>query len=657
MDIYAAQLMFGRGRTFDRIDLTIDSGVSVGAVKSAIQRELGPTFTVDPPSQRGQQFESLTRVYGAMANLTSLFALFIGMFIIYNTFAIAVSQRRKEIGILRALGATRRQIRHLFLAESAVTGSLGSLGGIGLGLVIAKLMAAGLSQFLGELYGVVQRADEIATDPLLLTGSFILGVITSVIAGWLPAQAAAGVDPVHALQKGKSQSVTQGEYRWRLRAALLCGLGSVPCLIWSGDKALFYLGYFLNILASLLLTPTLSSWLASALRPVLKSIRPVEGSLAADSLIQSPRRTSGTVAALMLSLAMVVSIGGLARSSYQAIVEWMDLALSPDLFVSPTENFAQRNFRFPAEIAGAIANVPGIADVQRVRMLRIPYRNSQVLLFSAEISSLMRHATLPPVEGEPRVMYPEAASGKACLISENFMNLYGVHKGDRVQLPAPQGMLELPVAGVVKDYSDQQGSILIDRSLMLRHWNDPSINVIRVYLRPGSSAAGVREDMLNRFGSASRLVVLTNQDLRAYILKVTDQWFGITYVQIAVAVLVALLGIVNSLIVSITDRRRELGVMTAVGALRMQIRATIWLEAVTIGFIGLILGLFWGAINLRYALEMSRQDMGGFGLAYVYPLGIALALIPGILAVAFLAGAGPAESAVRSSLVEALEYE
>jgi putative ABC transport system permease protein len=151
--------------------------------------------------------------------------------------------------------------------------------------------------------------------------------------------------------------------------------------------------------------------------------------------------------------------------------------------------------------------------------------------------------------------------------------------------------------------------------------------------------------------------VMTNAQLKSYILGLTDQWFGITYVQIAVAVLVAVLGIVNTLTVSIIDRRRELGVLRSVGGLRNQVRRTIWIEALAIATIGLALGLALGGLQLYYTLEISRRDIAGIRLTYEYPGGIALVLLPVMLGAAFLAALGPAESAIRGSLVEALEYE
>ncbi len=657
MDVYAAQKIFGRGRKFDRIDLAVTDGANIEDVRSKLKALLGAGFQVQEPSARAQQFDSITRVYTLTANVTSVFALFIGMFIIYNTFQIAVTQRRVEIGILRALGATRRQIRTLFLGESVVAGLFGSILGLLVGIGIARGMTSYIGSLLGEIYGMSQKADEISTNPALMTFAVLLGVITSVVAAVIPARSAARVDPVQALQKGKYQQLSTGENKVRRIAALVVAIGAAACLLLERFRIFFYVGDALAVLAALLLTPTFALWLARALRPLLRWLRPVEGTLAADSLLQAPRRTSGAVAALMLSLALVVALGGLTRASYDSIFGWLTVALSPDLFVSPSQSLTQRDFRFPEIMGAQLEAIPGVGEVQLVRDARIEIKGEPTMFVAADISQLRKHATLPPVAGNTEEMFRLAAQGKAVLASENFAMLRGFKLGDVVDIPSPSGLLHLPIAGIVTDYSDEQGSLLVDRSLYKRYWNDSTVNVFRIYLARGAVEADVKRRILERFGSERRLFVLTNREVRRYILRLTDQWFGITYVQIAVAVLVAILGIVNTLTVSITDRRRELGVLQAVGGLRNQIRGTIWLEALAVGTVGLILGLALGALQLYYSLHISAEDMAGLRLNYEYPYPIALLLLPGILLVAFLSAIAPAETAVRGSLVEALEYE
>jgi putative ABC transport system permease protein len=383
----------------------------------------------------------------------------------------------------------------------------------------------------------------------------------------------------------------------------------------------------------------------------------VEGTLAADSLIRGNKRISGTVAALMLSLSLVIALGGIGRSIYVAITEWARVALDPDLFVTSAPSLTARAFVFPASLAEELRTVPGVAEVQAVRTVRVNVRGGPVMLMAIDVASAGRHAKLPAIDGDTQEMYRRTADGEAVLASDVFTGLRGAKLGDVLEIPSPGGTLRLPVAGIVRDFSDQQGSLTISRDLFQQAWNDDRANFFRVYLQPGANEALVRQGILERFGRSQRLFVLTNGEVRQFVARITDQWFGLTYIQIAVAVLVAVLGIVNALTVSITDRRRELGVLQAVGGLRGQVRKTIWMEALAIGLIGLILGLALGAVTLYYALGITRRDVTGLGIGYAYPLRTALCLIPVILAAAWIAALGPGESAVRGSLVEAIRYE
>jgi putative ABC transport system permease protein len=657
MDVYAAQKMFGRGRTFDRIDIGVKPGRTIAECQRELAGLLGAGFQIEPPSGRGQQFEAMLAAYSMMVSISSLFALFIGMFIIYNSFAIAVTQRRSEIGILRALGATRAQIRWLFLGESAITGLIGSVAGLGFGMLIARGIAASIGTLITDVYGVSQRADEVAGSPRLLLAALGIGIATSIVAALIPARHAAQVDPVQALQKGKYQLLSAGEYRIRAILATIGGAGAIACLAAGGSRIVFYIGYVMAILAALLVSPLLALALARVMRPVLKWLRPVEGALAADSLLQAPRRTSASVAALMLSLALVVAFAGMARASYNSIIDWMNTALNPDLFVSPSQSIVVRTIRFPATMENELTAVSGVERVQAVRDARILFRKTPVMVVAVDVASVAQTARRSPVAGNADEMYRRTSAGDGLMVSDNLAQLQHLSLGEILEIPAPYGTIRLPIAGIIVDYSDQQGTILMDRRLFRQYWHDDTVNIFRVYLKPGTPMPDVRRRILERYAGERQVFVLTNAELKAYILKVTDQWFGLTSVQIAVAVLVAILGIVNTLTVSITDRRRELGVLQAVGGLRAQIRRTIWLEALSIGALGLALGFALGAVNLYYILQIIHEDIAGMRLDYAFPTAVVAALIPTILASAFIAAIWPAEAAVHGSLVEALEYE
>ncbi len=657
MDIYAAQQVFGKGRRFDRIDLRANAGISVEQCQASLREALGPGFEIEPPSARGRQFEALLQSYSAAMSISSLFALIVGMFIIYNSFAIAVTHRRSEIGILRALGATQRQVRRLFLLESMVAGLIGSLGGAAIGIAMALGIARYMGSLMEQVAGVPQRVNVLALDPTLIAVGIAIGVGASIFAAWLPARAAARVDPVQALQKGKHQVLSAGENRKRRRMAFVLFVLSLSSLFFTQWKLAFYAGYILMILAGLLLAPTLTLLLAKALRPFLKRLLPAEGTLAADSLIQAPRRTSATVSALMLSLAMVVGFGGFTHSMYASIGEWMNNALNPDFFIAPSANLTFRALTFPPETALKLEQVAGIDQIQLVRSARVMFRQVPVMVVSVETEKVMTKVRRVPLAGDYDEMNRLTAAGKGLIASDGFVSIHNLELGDPVQLPTPDGLLTLPVVGVVRDYSDLQGAVFIDRSVYRKWWQDDSVNIARVYVKPGQHTQVVRERLVEALADEGRLLVLTNQEVREWALKLIDQWFGMTYNQIVVAILVAVLGIINTLTVSITDRRRELGVMQAVGGLRNQIRRTVWLEAFGIGLIGLCLGVCLGAVNLYYTLGMVQRDLGGLDLDYIFPVSFVLLMIPTILGAAFMAAIGPAESAVRGTLVEALEYE
>ena len=656
MDVYAAQKMFGRGRTFDRIDLAVAPGATVDACQRQLATLLGPGFEVQTPVTRGRHAQTMLEGYAVMVRISSAFALFIGMFIIYSSFAIAVTERRAEIGILRALGATTGQIRRVFLVESLVLGALGSVVGVGLGVLGARATAAVIGKLAGDLYGVAQQAGDVATDPVVLGLALLAGVVTSVLGAVFPARSAARVDPVEALHKGRFQLISARENRTRAILSAIAAASSAACLA-SSARPVFYAGYALAIASAVLVVPLVSLLLARAIRPVLRAVRPVEGALAADSLIQAPRRTSATVLALMLSVAMVVAFAGMARASYASIVTWLDTTMNPDLFVMPSPRLDLRATRFPSSMSPEIAALPGVERVQMFRNARLTLRGVPAMAVGIEMRSVAITSRTTPIAGRAPEMYRQAAEGRGLIVSDTLAQRLRLGLGDGLTIQAPYGTIQLPVVGVIVDYTDQQGAVFLDRDVFTKYWRDDSVSDFRVFVKDGTRIADLRRRILERYAGTRQIFVLTSEESRAYVLKLANEWFGLMDVQVAVAVLVALLGIVNALTVSITDRRRELGTLQAVGALRGQVRRAIWLEAIAVAALGLVLGCALGAVNLFYVLDIVQRDVAGLRLDYQYPVTTVLALAPAIFGAAFAAALWPAESALRMPLVESLEYE
>ncbi|HEY2931411.1 MAG TPA: FtsX-like permease family protein [Acidobacteriota bacterium] len=659
MDIYAAQYMFSRGRHFDRIDITLQPGIAIDSARSALRRQLGVGFKVDTPDQRGKQMENLTSGFSIGLFLSSLIALLVGVFLIFNSFAVSVTRRRKDIGILRALGATRRQIEWLFIAEALFMGTAGSCAGVAIGWYAARGVISFMDRVVRESYNVSVKTVTVQTSLAFIVLAVALGISASLIGALIPARAAARVDPVLALQKGKFQMLMAGESR---RRRLIGGTLLVAALAFSffapgAGLTAQYANFILVFVGLALLVPSIAHGLARLLRHPWQRFFGVEGALACDSLIQAPRRTSSTVGALMFSLAFTVSNSTLTVSIKQSFLNWMKQTINADMFVTSTENLASRVFHFPPAMAADLAAVPGVRQVDSVRILNHDYRGNPVLLFSIEMSHFFRRASFILKEGNAGTIERALTGSDAVIVSDNFSYLYNIHSGDTLELATPTGLVRFRVAAVMEDYGSDKGTVAMDRQTYVRHWKDDLVDTFDLMLEPGVSAENVKRLILSRLGLQKRLFVLTNEDFRAKIIAIIDQFFALSYVQIIVAMAVAILGIINTLFISISDRRRDIGIFKVVGGLQRQVRKMILLEACCISLIATLLGVVSGAYLAYFTNRTIGLTFSGWWIPYTFAWSTALLIFPIMVAVGVLSAWYPANTAVKLPLVDALGYE
>ncbi|MBI3940472.1 MAG: ABC transporter permease [Acidobacteria bacterium] len=659
MDIYAAQFVLNRGPKFDRIDIALQSGQRLDAAQQHLQRRLGPGLKVETPDQRGRQMEALTSAFTVGLLFSSLVALLVGVFLIFNSFAVAVTRRRKDIGILRALGATRRQVQLLFLSEAFFMGVVGSVAGVAAGWVGARAVISFMDRVIQGSYNVSVRTGSVQAEPLFIGLSVLLGIAASLLGALIPARAAARVDPVLALQKGKHQTLLGRETRARrlIGGALLVLALLLTLTPWATRRSVQYLNFGLVFAGLALLVPSLAHWLSLALRAPLNRLFGVEGLLACDSLIQAPKRTSSTVAALMFSLAFVVSNSTFTASIKQSFRNWMQQSINADLFVTTSESLTSRIFHFPASMRAEIASIPGIRQVDSVRIINHDYRGSPIMIFSVEMESYFRRAAFILQEGDRQDVSNQLTHADAVLVSGNFSVLYNVHRGDRVQLATPSGAVPFKVAGVMEDYSSDKGTIAMDRQTYVRHWRDDRVDTFDVMLVPGAGPDAIKRRILTTFQDQKRLFVFTNGEFRSKILVIIDQFFALSYVQVIVAMAVAVLGIVNTLFISISDRRRDIGIIKVVGGMRRQIRKLILLEACCISLIATLLGGAGGAYLAYFTNRTIGLSLTGWWIPYSFDWITALLLFPVMTGVAAAAAWYPANTAIGLPLIDALGYE
>jgi putative ABC transport system permease protein len=659
MDIYAAQFLFDRGRFFDRIDIALQDGVKIDEVLPGLQAALGPGFKIEPPHRRGKQMESLMEAFAQALLFSSLMALLVGLFLIFNVFSVSVTQRRTQIGILRSLGVTRLQIQGLFLAEGLLLGLAGSMLGVVAGMFLGRAMILLMASVVQQTYGVRVFVDRLHIDLHWTAVSIGLGIATSLLGAYLPARAAAHVDPALALQKGKFQIMFLGENWHRVWAgglllATCLGLGYTQWSEMLYIQLPMQVGLFMGLT---LLVPTFSHGLAEVLRRPMGWLFGIQGRLASDSLVRAPRRTSATVAALMFSLVFVISSASLSASVNTSLMRWVESAIRPDLFVSPSEDLIARSFQFPEAMGEELRKTPGVRQVDAFRMIKVDYENSTPMLLSIDMAQYLKQSTPLMEEGRVEELLPAMQGKPGVLISSNLARRHRLRKGDRIALDTPTGRHEFEVIGVQVDYHSDNGSMVLDRQVYKQLWKDDRVDTFDVTLAPGADPHAVREAIQRRFADQRNIFVLTNQEMRGEILRITGQFWALTYVQVLVATLVAVLGILNSLIISITERQREIGILRALGGERRRVRQAILLEAVCVGCVAAILGTAVGSTMGYYMVGTVGTSITGWVFPYQFPVGVALALFPGVLGISLLAAWYPSSLALKTSVVEALAYE
>jgi putative ABC transport system permease protein len=659
MDIYSAQFVFSRGRTFDRVDIALDEGVRLDDGIARIQARLGGGYKIEPPLRRGKQTESLMEAYSGALFFSSAIAMTVGLFLIFNAFSVSVTQRRSQIGILRALGVARSQIQGLFLGESLILGIAGSLLGVLFGILMGRGVMTTMARVVEQSYGMPVSLDRMRYDPIWLGVSFLLGVAASLIGAWLPARAAGRVDPVLALQKGKYQVLFIGENRFRRWIGLILLLASllVGSMPWA-DSLRVQAAVLAVLFSSLaLLAPTFSHLLAGLLRRPMRSLFGMEGRLASDSLVQAPRRTSATVSALLFSLAFVLVMATFSVSVSAALARWIETSVNPDLFVSASESLTARVFQFPSSVGEALKGVPGVRQVDPVRLFNIEYDGRLPLLVSLPIDQFLRRSTPMMAEGRVEDLVPGMMGKNGVLISNNMARIYHLKRGSLIFLDTPTGRHKFDVVGVSVDYSSDSGSLLIDWGVYKQLWKDDRVDTFDLMIERGYDPDEVKREIQRRFAGSRNIFVLTNRDMRAELTRLTDQFLSLQYVQILLAVLVAVLGIINSLMVSITERKREFGILRGLGGERRQVRKTIVLEAVCIGLVAVLLGIGCGTILGYYSVGSFGAVFNGFVFPYVFPAAISMSLIPGVILISLLAAWYPSSMALKIPIVEALAYE
>jgi putative ABC transport system permease protein len=652
-----AQDLFARGSEIDQIDIVVQTAyantASLDLLKGELQARLGDDCLVTYPATRGRRVSQMLDGYQIGLSMFSAIALFVGAFLIFNTFSMTVVERTREIGMTRALGMTRRQVMLQILTEASLLAVIGVVVGLAMGLLLANGLTRVMELMMAQ---EVQSVPVSAVDGLL--PSVLVGIVVTLLAASIPAWQASRITPLEALrarsQERRSWFIERG---WIAGLALLAAALALYALPSSNAQQAFQnLGVLGVLLGGVLLIPaTIGAW-QRVLRGGVRRLYGHEGRLGSSNIERSKLRTTLTVAALMVGVAMILSIRVITDAFTTDIAGWMEKYVGGDLLV--TSDVTMR-----PELAIRFEALPGVQAVAPLRYFDVTLRTDQhgaeTLAFTAVDPATYAAVTtyaFAAQQGDPNALLSQLAAGDSVFVSSILAEQYGLQQGDQIYLETRRGRQAFAVAAIVVDYFNQGLVLHGSWRDMRRYFGINDVSAFLIKLEPGVSYAELSERIEDLYGASRHLTVESNEGLRNEAAGLIAQTSIMFDVLALIAMVVAAFGVVNTLTMNVLERTRELGMLRSLGMTRRQISKMLLAEAGTMGMIGAVFGLVFGLLLSR-ALLSSINAMTGYGLAFVLPVsGMLLALVLALV-VSQVAALWPARRAAHLRIIDAIQFE
>ena len=639
---------------FDQISVAAAPGVTSGELTRRLEEALPASVEVETGEENTQsQKDDVGQFISILKTAMLIFSgvsLFVAAFLIFNTFSITVAQRTREFSMLRTIGASRRQLVRTVVLEATAIGMLAS--------VLGLLAGIGFAPAINALFHAVEidlpnEGSVVATRTIVL--AFAIGIGLTVLASLIPALRITRVPPVTGLREG---AVLETPKSHRLRSALATGLTAIgvvsmllgvfgalsPGELWIGVGAA---AVFLGVA---LLSPRLVGPMAALVGRPLERFRGVAGRLARENAVRNPGRTASTAAALMIGLALVSFVAIFAAGLSGSITAAFDKTIKADLILTNTDGFSD----ISAGVTGAVADLDGVEVASPTRFAQANTAGDEggylTLVDTDTVGSVM---TLDWKEGDDAVL---TGLGKAdAVIDEKWGREKGLDVGEDFKAETSSGKtLTYTVRGTFVDRADFNGDYVASDVTAAAYGEPNSLQQVLLSLEDGADTGAVRKDIdalvTDRYPTVESK---DKEEFGEFVSGQVNQLLGVVYALLALAVIVSLFGIVNTLALSIHERTRELGLIRAVGMSRRQVRRIIRYEAVITALIGAVLG---SALGVLFAVIMSRP-LADEGFTLSIPVGTLILMLILAIVAGVIAAIGPARRASRLDVLDALAYE
>ena len=626
MDIAGAQWRLGRVGELHRIDLKLEPGTDLARFRETLAALLPAGVLALTPEADAGRSANLSRAYRTNLDMLALVALFTGAFLVFSTQFLALLRRRSQLALLRVLGMTRALLLRLLLGEAAIVGIAGSALGVVLGWILAQAAIGHLGGDLGAGYfRAVTPA--LNASPLALLAYFGLGVAFAVLGAAAPAFDASRRAPALALKAGDEEAALANLRVFRPGVALLAAGAAVSQAPPVGDLPVFgYVSVALILLGAILIMPRF----AEAALARLPTLRYTPADLATAQLQATARQTAVSLAAILASFSLMVSMLIMTGSFRASLEAWLDRMLPADLYVRAGRIGDTGYFtRDEQQRIAALTGVDAATFVRSQNVLLRPDRPALTLLARPFVHGRPR----PELPLEGREIVPPPGAPPPAWLSEVASDLLRVRPGDTIELPLGGAIRTFTVAGIWRDYARQNGALAIDRALYIALTGDDRANEVALYLENGARLEDVARRLREMFTEPEAIEIASTRELKGISLSIFDRTFAITYALEIAAVLIGLFGVSASFSAQALARRREFGVLRHIGVTRRQIGAMLAIEGLVVGGLGVAVGLALGwLVSLVLIHVINRQSFHwSMDMHMPWP---ALALLGGVLILA-----------------------
>jgi len=653
-DIATAQELLKRVGTLDRIDLILKNQQSIDTITAL----LPPSLTLQTTRMRNEALTQMTRAFHINLSAMGLLALLVGGFLIYNTMTFMVLQRRTQLGTLRALGTTPKQIFLLTMSEALILGLFGSMCGLAAGLLLGQGLVQLVIRTINDIYYVLE-VTRFEMSPLLLLKGLALGLTTSLIAALLPALEAARSLPVSIQQPSSLQQRVLGKLPLLTIAGLALMLIGIALIYWPGPHILMgFVALGFIILGFSLMIPLTVRAISLLIGQLLGRQQFPLARLALCNIAASIGRTGPAVAALTIAVATTIGVGIMTDSFRHTVEDWLTQSLNSDVYVSLPGRMSERaDNDLPAELITELEQHPAVASVWRNRILKVDTEWGPVRMMAIAYDP-RNPLTFNLKEGEPTQVLKHFFQGKGILLSEPLSYHTGRHVGDKVMLQSPEGPISLTVLGVFFDYTSSHGLIIMPLDMYTRLWDDQRLSAMGLYRKSGATAQdfmGQVQTVASHYSEA--ILVQSNVQIRTTSLALFDRTFTITHVLRLLALIVAFIGIFCTLMALQLERQREFAILRASGATTADTSRMILLQTAMLGLFSGALAIPLGLIISRILVEVINLRFFGWSMQYLITPSILLESMLLALFAALLAGIFPALHMRRLPIAQALREE